>query len=605
MKNIKSIYIENIKGIEKFGLELNLLPFMPNFFVAPNGYGKSSIAIGFNSLNRNRIALDKNNFHKNLETNEPLIRIEITNDDNSVTIFIANKDENQISKEFDIFVINNQIIPEANPSKINGTSIYSPSLEIPDIYIIENIPEKRNLEYQISKFKKSIDDNRLIWTDIYDFLENKYLICKIFYTGILDKLTLSTPTKKVDNFIKIVKDLKGSNSNVVNYINANYLYLLDFELFNNLTNEVKKFDKENKSEAEILLISIQILKTFSDNKILFKEVAKFYNYNIAKERILELYKAFELNKWKEIKPHEIPIKKKGKIIKKHFGITFPSANHISNGERDVISFIGLLLKAEFSFNKKRTILIIDEVFDYLDDANLIAVQYYITRFINFHQKREVEFFPIILTHLNPYYFKNYFFSKQKVHYLKYWKGNVNRDIENLVISRNNCPDKNYQNTISEYFLHFNPNSIDFSSEIKTELLNQKLNNTNSNIFISSNFIQSIFLSLDSYIKGKKSYDPISVCIATRIKIEQIVYNKLLTSDLKNQFIQTKMTVNKLDFAKEFAGIKIPEIFYLLGTVYNEIIHVKKNIDNSSPIYLKLDNLTIQKMIEMTNTVDIW
>jgi len=54
--NIKEIELTNIKGIQNKLFSLNLIPNKPNIFVAPNGFGKSSIGIGFNSLKPKKIA---------------------------------------------------------------------------------------------------------------------------------------------------------------------------------------------------------------------------------------------------------------------------------------------------------------------------------------------------------------------------------------------------------------------------------------------------------------------------------------------------------------------------------------------------------------------
>jgi hypothetical protein len=287
------------------------------------------------------------------------------------------------------------------------------------------------------------------------------------------------------------------------------------------------------------------------------------------------------------------------LFKKNFGIEFPKATDISNGERDVVCFIGSLLKAQLNFKGKPTILIIDEVFDYLDDANLIAVQYYITKFIEFYQstQNKIPFFPVILTHLNPYYFKNYFFSNQKIFYLSNWKGKVDRGVEAFVISRNNSQNKIYADNVSGYFLHFNPLDFDITADATLEFTQQKLNNLNSSIYKSKDFKKLIFSYFDNYINGKKNYDPISVCIATRILVEQKTYEQLTDTDIQKKFVETNTTVSKLNYVKENTELVIPEIYYFLGTLYNELLHLRKNNDNSSPIFLKLNNLTIRRMIK--------
>ncbi|MFH0759445.1 MAG: hypothetical protein V2B15_19315 [Bacteroidota bacterium] len=54
---IKSIEVTNVKGISNKLLKLDLEPNKPNILVAPNGFGKSSIGIAFDSLRRGKIEI--------------------------------------------------------------------------------------------------------------------------------------------------------------------------------------------------------------------------------------------------------------------------------------------------------------------------------------------------------------------------------------------------------------------------------------------------------------------------------------------------------------------------------------------------------------------
>lgn len=59
---INKIEITNIKGIGNKAFSLDLTPNKPNILVAPNGFGKSSFAIAFDSLKSDRIKLDEKTF---------------------------------------------------------------------------------------------------------------------------------------------------------------------------------------------------------------------------------------------------------------------------------------------------------------------------------------------------------------------------------------------------------------------------------------------------------------------------------------------------------------------------------------------------------------
>ncbi|MCE9540395.1 MAG: hypothetical protein K8R85_14440, partial [Bacteroidetes bacterium] len=61
---IRSIEITNIKGIGNHTFNLDLVPNKPNLLVAPNGFGKSSFSIGFDSLKRTKIELNDKHYHQ-------------------------------------------------------------------------------------------------------------------------------------------------------------------------------------------------------------------------------------------------------------------------------------------------------------------------------------------------------------------------------------------------------------------------------------------------------------------------------------------------------------------------------------------------------------
>ena len=69
---INKIRSENVKGYDVQGkdLNVNLDPTKINLCVAPNGFGKSSLATAFESLKRSRLEISEDNKHIG-EKNEP------------------------------------------------------------------------------------------------------------------------------------------------------------------------------------------------------------------------------------------------------------------------------------------------------------------------------------------------------------------------------------------------------------------------------------------------------------------------------------------------------------------------------------------------------
>ena len=62
--SISEIEINNIKGISRKSFKVQLLPYKPNLLVAPNGFGKSSIATAFASMNTKGMDLAQKDHYK-------------------------------------------------------------------------------------------------------------------------------------------------------------------------------------------------------------------------------------------------------------------------------------------------------------------------------------------------------------------------------------------------------------------------------------------------------------------------------------------------------------------------------------------------------------
>ena len=108
------------------------------------------------------------------------------------------------------------------------------------------------------------------------------------------------------------------------------------------------------------------------------------------------------------------------------------------------------------------------------------------------------------------------------------------------------------------------------------------------------FLEHLINEMNKYLRKDVDYDPYSVCIALRIKIEKIVYEKLPTEEEKEKFIQTHKTKAKLEFAENILG-ELPDIYFILGIIYNEAGHLKDE-NSEKPIVYRLNNIIIQKMI---------
>ncbi len=329
-----------------------------------------------------------------------------------------------------------------------------------------------------------------------------------------------------------------------------------------------------KAMQSFYCAAVVVCNLHKAHKAEFKTSAKYVKYQIEKEAYICEFKPFKTT-WKNISPRE----EKGALVLK-----FPKANQISNGERDTLCLVAALVRAKRQLKQECAIIIIDEVFDYLDDANLIACQYHITEMIASWKREGRQLVPIILTHLDPGYFRNFTFKNQQITYLARDGRSPDGSVQAVIIKREHATVKE---DLSKYFLHFHPAGCDLTAQFKALNLNEAIGE-------SAAFNAHINSQLKRYLDNR-NYDPVAVCCAVRNIIERKVYERL---DVAHQadFLGTHKTPAKLKYAQE-KGFDIPEQYFLLSVVYNEAAHLMENRDNITRLFSKLDNLTIRHMIQ--------
>lgn len=559
---ITNIQIKNIKGLQDFHSNLIIFPNKPNILVAPNGFGKSSFAIAFQSI-KNKITLSKDNCYQNNENNYPYIKFDYCETNDKYVEYSADKDKSNILEYFNIHVINSRIFAKSASKYVNKDfSRPVASLEIEPIVIIDKIPKRINL-------------NNII---------NKYKLIKIKLMSILSNLETLT---FIEHNLKLF-DFSLKCNNISFYCTKRYYNDFSSEIenlssnkkFNILCQNIDTYINIEDDTYKKLIISA-LCEMYSDDKNNFKNIIKYQIYKQKKEIYINQIKYLDKT-WSNIKIDE---------DKQQLKLLFPKANKISNGQRDIWILITELIKLQILPPNKNTILIIDEVFDYLDDANLITVQYFISKLINRYKTSNIKLYPVILTHLDPCYFKSYVFNDNKVWYLKddYDNININNDIKSLLIKRNN--DKTQKSDIEKYCLHYHPDEYslkDFKLK-NTELL------TNKNLYYLCD------KELNNYLNNSP-YCPLSVCLSLRVMIEKYVFSLLKTQKEKDIFIETHKTKSKIEYFS--AQIKNIDIILMLGLIYNKGLHWTNSHNeyntNIIPILNNLSNNNIRMMINILN-----
>jgi hypothetical protein len=573
---LRVIEIEHIKGIQQKRFELDIHPNKPSLLVAPNGFGKSSLATAFNSMNNRRIALDEEDYHAENAANAPRVYVEYTRPDGTLATLEATNATNTISSEIDYFVINNLTKPKGNASTFGGFANARASLIIEDVVLVDRIPTNVPFNYSYRNSQTRFGQNSRVLPNITPVLTNLKLVEELSECyQALQRANGDRVQGRINAIIADINAQAGTAETLTNWITTHRLNdLKQIDYLNTIGNLINEFDIGYNSETKSYLAAIQLIWLYNQDINNFKNACTFNIYRLDKQRFDATLTTFNCT-WKNIRSSETG----GKLV-----VKFPKAIHISNGQRDILTFISMLFKAKRNLKKPANILIIDEVFDYLDDANLTAAQYYITNFIKEFDSLGKRIYPLILTHLNPNYFKNFAFSNQKVYYLDKSTIQVSTSMIRLLRNRKNAT---IETEVDKYLLHYDPGTINKRAEFRALGIRELWGEGN-------NFVQYLNTEVNNYLTNQP-YDPFAVCGALRVRIEQIAYNKLQSDEARNTFLTTHKTRSKLEKAEEM-GIVSPESHYLLGIIYNEGMHWKENQDNVSPIASKLENLTIKKLI---------
>lgn len=397
---IKSVFIKNVRGFYSQKIDLNMIPNKPSLLVAPNGSGKSSFALAFKSLNKNALKVPDEEIFNNIATNQAELSI-----DTDFGTFSANPENNTISSNIAIYVINNQNKPKTSMRSINGVRTASTKMCVDPIVLVNKIPENKQIAYSFEKDYKLTPLTKGTIPSIRELLNNYDYMSNF---DISDLKNVKRQWSDVLKFLEKLPSYTGPKKHAWERIEEEWLPVL--EKLPILNTRVDGLRNIYKDDSKILLIIkvIQLIDVFQKETDAFKARIAFSKYKKEFAAYMALFDSLKKT-WKGVKPQETA----GKLI-----VEIPDTNRLSNGERDIIVFFAMLSKAEIALTKERNILIIDEIFDYLDDANMVAAQYYLTKFITKIKKSKHYIYPIIMSHLNPDFFESYAFKEMKVYYLK-------------------------------------------------------------------------------------------------------------------------------------------------------------------------------------------
>lgn len=571
------IKVENVKGAKCHDIVANIIPNKPSLLVAPNGFGKSSITAAFSSLIPSKLKLDDDHLHEGSVNNRPKLTIDFQDPAGGIITLVADDGRNELTGKFDVFVINSRLEAKATKRNMGRFTAASASLKISEVVLVDKIPKTAHFNYRVADLRRTFGANGKCLPNIEFIFKNSTALGEFSKEyQLLTKFSGVRIQEKIKEIIQSINQQNGDVAAIKQWIEVNCLAeLKQIQCLERAASIFLEHTTEIKSQTEALLCAYQLCTIYSLDPTKFKSACTYAQYIADKEIYKQVISSFDTT-WKDVKPKE----QKGQLV-----VDFPGAMQISNGQRDSLTFAAMTQRINGRIGKRDTILIIDEVFDYLDDANITAAQYYISNLIDSAKSSGRKIYPLIFTHLNPIYFKNYTFSDQKVYFIDKRTQSINEHFKKIILKRE---DATIKHGVERHFIHYHPGDADLRTEFIALGLKQSLGE-------SKNFRAYTLGEWEKYKRNEPEYDPFAVCCFVRVKLEEIAYKKIADPDHQTKFIDTNKTRSKLEYARSI-GVKVSETAFLLGIIYNEGLHVRHNVDNSSPVVAKLENLVIRKMV---------
>jgi len=251
---LKTIEIENIKGIQNKRFDLDILPNRPSLLVAPNGFGKSSIAVAFKSLNNRRIDLADEDCFEQDNSNAPRISIDYIKPDGNLSQLEANNATNTISGEIDCFVINSLIKPKGIGSQFGRASA---TLEIQDVVLVDNIPTNIPFSYSYQACKGIFGANARCLPNANNALASLKLIEQLSENyQALERSNGSTIKGRIDTIIQEINQQQGNAQTLVDWITANKLtQLKQINYLSTIGDLINEYDIGLNSETKSYLVA--------------------------------------------------------------------------------------------------------------------------------------------------------------------------------------------------------------------------------------------------------------------------------------------------------------------------------------------------------------
>ena len=286
------------------------------------------------------------------------------------------------------------------------------------------------------------------------------------------------------------------------------------------------------------------------------------------------------------------------MIDGSLAVDFPDWDDASNGEIDVLQLCVSLFRARAKLGEKeKSLLVIDEVFDYLDDANLLVAQHFLLELMKKFKDVGKSICVVILTHLDPSQFKSFRFKKFHASYISPVENGAEKGCSHKILVDRRRRQKEQQHiyeAVSSHYLHFSDCQA-VSEDVRAYVSQQMTGNAPKEPASFRNEMES---KLGDYF-SEKPFSSSEVCCGTRIAAERLCYKALASKEAKQEYSETKKgTEERLCYA-ETHGVEVPEAFRLLGSIYSSCMHLSNTPGELEIVRRQLGNNIIRHMIRIS------
>lgn len=581
MARITGITCNHVKGINHLDVPCDFYPNKSNFLVAPNGSGKSSLATAFASLNTRRLKLADADRYNGEDWDD--VSLSVTFDD-GVTMS-ANADSNEIASRVDVQVIRSGLYANMTNRRVGPRVLSQTKMSVQQCVLYEKVPATVHLDYSVTAERQKYAsilrgrmDNLAEAFKSYEFL-SELLSCDAAFKAT----TGARYAAAINNFFKGVISLETGMGGDITEAEV----LSNISSVKPLSSIKEILDRRYPTKGDIsnYVNAIQVNRFIEGKRNEIKEACSCLRFRKFKNDINEILPLLNRTRYRI----------EAKVRNHQLVVDFPDWDDASNGEIDVLQLCVALFRARARFGEKdNALLLIDEVFDYLDDANLLVAQHFLLEMMKQFKNSGKNLYVIILTHLDPGLFKSFRFKSYHTSYIpNSGSDSVKGCLNALLVDRKRCQKElpDIYKSVSSHYLHFS--DCDKASEDVLEYIAKQ--GIKGELKSPSSFRCGMEAKLGDYFSGKP-FAPSEVCCGIRLAVERLSYERLAADD-KPGFLEINTgTEDRLLYASEH-GVEVPETFHLLGSIYNSCMHLSGRPGETEPVQRELGNNIIRHMIE--------